>query len=266
MFSKDIIDSDAFLEMPISSQNLYFHLCMRADDDGFVNGPKKIMRVVGCGNDDLKVLLSKRYVLGFESGVIVIKHWRLHNYIQKDRYKPTLYREERALLSLSDNGSYTDRIQNVSKMDTECIQDVSKMETQGRLGKVSLELGKERGEEGNTGESEEKSLPPHQRFTLDFFKTMQSLNGRLRNPTEKEYLIGGELFKTYDEPTLREAMAAYLDKAAPYWFITDKRTKKKSWSIGSFRSHIDEIVQSLDNHEESTFDPAELEEQYGDIF
>ena len=95
MFAKTIIDSDAFLDMPLSTQALYFHLSMRADDDGFINNPKKIQRMIGSSDDDLKVLIAKRYLLPFESGVDVIKHWKIHNYIQKDRYKPTVYTEEK---------------------------------------------------------------------------------------------------------------------------------------------------------------------------
>ena len=87
MFAKTIIDSDAFLDMPATSQLLYFHLAMRADDDGFVNSPKKILRVIGCGEDDLKLLFAKKFLIPFDSGVVVIKHWKIHNYIQKDRYK-----------------------------------------------------------------------------------------------------------------------------------------------------------------------------------
>lgn len=98
MFAKTIIDSDAFLDMPLSSQALYFHLAMRADDDGFINNPKKLQRMVGCGEDDLKLLMVKKFILVFESGVIVIKHWKIHNYIRSDRYKPTLYQEEKIRL------------------------------------------------------------------------------------------------------------------------------------------------------------------------
>ena len=123
MFAKTIIDSDAFIDMPLSTQALYFHLSMRADDDGFINNPKKIQRMVGASDDDLKILVMKRYLLPFESGVVVVKHWKIHNYIQKDRYKPTVYTEEKAMLEVKENGSYT-----------ECIQDVSKLETQVRLG------------------------------------------------------------------------------------------------------------------------------------
>lgn len=119
MFAKTIIDSDAFLDMPLSAQALYFHLSMRADDDGFVNNPKKIQRMVGASDDDCKLLILKRFILTFESGVIVIKHWKIHNYIQKDRYKETVYLKEKSELAIDENNSYTERIQNVSKLDTQ---------------------------------------------------------------------------------------------------------------------------------------------------
>jgi len=148
MFAKTIIDSDAFLDMPASAQALYFHLAMRADDDGFINNPKKVMRIVGASNDDAKILLSKRFLLEFDSGIIVIKHWWMHNYIQKDRYKPTVYQEEKAQLSKKPNGSYTFG-EGEKLLDTGCIQDVSNPDTQVRLGKDRdrLELGKDRLEE-----------------------------------------------------------------------------------------------------------------------
>ena len=119
MFAKTIIDSDAFLDMPLSAQALYFHLSMRADDDGFVNNPKKIQRMVGASDDDCKLLILKRFILTFESGVIVIKHWKIHNYIQKDRYKETVYLKEKSELTIDENNSYAERIQNVSNLDTQ---------------------------------------------------------------------------------------------------------------------------------------------------
>lgn len=109
MFTQKIVDSDQFLDMPLSTQALYFHLNMRADDDGFINNPKRIMRTVGASEDDLKVLLAKRFVIGFETGVIVIKHWRMHNTLKKDRYNPTQYQEELAMLDVKDNKAYTER-------------------------------------------------------------------------------------------------------------------------------------------------------------
>lgn len=107
MFTKKITESDAFLDMPLSTQCLYFHLNMNADDDGFVNNPRRIMRTIGASEDDLKILIAKAFVLTFESGVIVIKHWRMHNTLRNDRYKPTDYREELALLDLKENKAYT---------------------------------------------------------------------------------------------------------------------------------------------------------------
>lgn len=119
MFAKTIIDSDAFLDMPLSTQALYFHLSMRADDDGFINNPKKIQRMVGCCDDDLKLLLAKNFLIAFESGVVVIKHWKIHNYIRNDRYKETVYQDEKAMLEEKDNKSYTLGIPNGYRMDTQ---------------------------------------------------------------------------------------------------------------------------------------------------
>ena len=134
MFAKTIVLSDAFLDMPLSARCLYFTLGMLADDDGFVNSPKSIMRQAGASTDDLNLLMAKRFILAFDSGIIVIKHWRIHNYIQKDRYKESKYMEEKATLMIDQNGAYT-----------ECIQDVSTLDTQVRLGKDRdrLELGED---------------------------------------------------------------------------------------------------------------------------
>ena len=149
MFAKTIIDSDAFLEMPLSTQALYFHLSMRADDDGFLNNAKKVMRMIGANQNDLDLLLVKNFVIKFEDGICVIKHWRIHNYIQTDRYHETMYKDNKNLLNIDENKAYTLKntgkklegnriIEVIEPMDTECIQDVSKMDTQ-----VRLELGKD---------------------------------------------------------------------------------------------------------------------------
>lgn len=132
MFAKTIIDSDAFIEMPMSARLLYYDLSMRADDDGFVNSPRKIMRMVGATTDDMNILIARKFVIAFENGVVVIKHWRIHNYIQSDRYKETTYKEQKALLEYDENKAYR-------LMDTKCIQNVSTLETQDRL-----EIGKDR--------------------------------------------------------------------------------------------------------------------------
>ena len=140
MFAKTIIDSDAFIDMPLSSQALYFHLSMRADDDGFINNPKKIQRVIGCADDDLRLLIAKNFIIPFDSGIVVIKHWRIHNYIRNDRYKATVYQDEKAMLSVKENNAYTLGIPNGCQL-------VDQMETQVRLGKDSL--GKDSLERGH---------------------------------------------------------------------------------------------------------------------
>lgn len=117
MFAKTIVLSDAFLDLPMSARCLYFTLGMVADDDGFVNSPRSIMRQIGASDDDIKLLIAKRFVLIFDSGVIVIKHWRMNNYLQKDRIKPTAYQDELATLMLDKNGAYTEA-------ETPCIQNV----------------------------------------------------------------------------------------------------------------------------------------------
>jgi hypothetical protein len=147
MFSLDIVDTDAFLDMPHSSQLLYFHLSMRADDDGFVSNPKRIMRAINSQDDDMKVLLTKRFIIPFDSGICVIKHWRINNYIQKDRYTETTYRDEKKLLNIKDNKSYTlkpsdnsDKNEDVYILNTKKSQNVYSLDTQYRIGKERKEI------------------------------------------------------------------------------------------------------------------------------
>lgn len=132
MMSKSIIKSDTFLDMPATTQNLYFHMLLDADDDGFINAQKSIMRMIGAKDDDMKVLTAKQFVIPFESGVVVIKDWKIHNYIQNDRYKPSTL-PERNLLNVQKDKTYTLK-SDVSSMDTKCIQTVSI--GKDRLGKV----------------------------------------------------------------------------------------------------------------------------------
>lgn len=159
MFTKKITESDSFLDMPSSTQMLYFHFSMNADDDGFVNNPKKIQKMCGASDDDFKLLIAKSFIILFDSGIIVIKHWKMHNYIQADRYRPTDYVEEKSMLGIKSNKAYT---LDVSKMDTECIQN-------GYVGKDSID--KDSIDKDSIGESarEEKAkrfYPP----TLDEVK------------------------------------------------------------------------------------------------
>ena len=204
MFTQKIIDSDAFLEMPTSAQALYFHLNMRADDDGFVNNPKKITRYVGAAEDDLKLLLLKRFIIGFESGVIVIKHWRMHNTLKNDRYKPTDYQDELSMLKLKDNKAYTEKdhvsgpvLDCGTKVEPEWNQNGNQLEPQNRIDKNSIDKNREEKErEGLTFSNEKVCCADAQRVaeawnTLGLSKVTKLVPGSQRsqmlNKRIKEY-------------------------------------------------------------------------------
>lgn len=139
MFTNKITESDPFLDMPLSSQALYFHLCMYADDDGFVKNPKRICRMIGVSDDDFKLLIAKSFVLNYESGVIVIKHWRMHNLLRKDRYNETEYVEEKSMLYIKDNGAYTlDENQGKPLLTTKRQPNGNQMATQDSIGEDSI--------------------------------------------------------------------------------------------------------------------------------
>ena len=134
MFSQQITESDSFLDMPLSAQALYFHLGMSADDDGFVNNPRRIQRVIGANDDDLKLLIAKNFVLAFDSGVMVIKHWKINNAIRSDRYTPTVYEDEKAMLFEKPNRAYTLTDNNIGiPSDNQRLPSGCR-----RLGKVSI--------------------------------------------------------------------------------------------------------------------------------
>lgn len=162
MFAKSIIDSDLFLDMPSSTQNLYFHLGMRADDDGFVNSPQKIMRMVSCSKNDMDMLIFKNFIIPFDTGICVIKHWRIHNYIRNDRYTPTIYTEEKNMLSFDDSKSYltgmTLGIPNDIPEDIPLV-DVGKVRLgKGSLGKESIDIDIEN--DVPNGTTRTKFIPP----------------------------------------------------------------------------------------------------------
>jgi hypothetical protein len=189
MFNPEIVESDAFLEMPISTQALYFHLGMYADDDGFVS-PKKIMRLINAADDDLKVLKTKRFVLPFESGVVVIKHWLIHNLIRADMYKETLYKIEKAKLGLNDSGAYTELREGVGELRKieapkwlkerrkEGLCTVNVPQTVPRLGKVRLgkvRLGKvSKGKNINTATPSVAGIP-------EVIKSFESVNPSIKS-------------------------------------------------------------------------------------
>ena len=136
MFSKQIIDSDAFLEMPLSTQALYFHLSMRADDDGFLNNAKKVMKIIGANQNDYDLLVAKSFIIQFSDGICVIKHWRIKYYLRKDRYTETIYQEEKAMLTMQPNGRYSlkDSIREMDDFPVG-IPLVDRSDTQNRIEK-----------------------------------------------------------------------------------------------------------------------------------
>lgn len=179
MFAKTIIDSDAFLDMPMSTQALYFHLSMRADDDGFINNPRRIQRMIGASDDDLKLLIAKSFIITFESGVVVIKHWKIHNYIRNDRYKPTTYSDEKALLEEKDNKAYTLK---------SGIPNGYQMDTQVRLDKDSI--GKDRLGKDSIGELKEGDKPPkRKRFTPPTLEEVTSYCNERNNNIDPQHFI-----------------------------------------------------------------------------
>ena len=215
MFCKSVIDSDTFSDMPLTTQALYFHLGMRADDDGFVNNPKKIQRSIGATVDDLKLLAAKGFIIPFESGVVVVTHWKQHNYIRKDRYNSTRYFNEMSQLTIDESGQYL--ISPVSNMDANCIRPVSEMDTNGipnvdqrltqdRLGKDRL--GKDRLDENICAEPLQVSPPePEEPPVISFI-----LNDKSRYPIRQAQVDEWSgLYPAVDIMQELRKMAGWLD-------------------------------------------------------
>lgn len=225
MFAKTIIDSDAFLDMSLSTQALYFHLSMRADDDGFVNNPKKIQRMIGAGDDELKMLIAKKFIIPFESGVCVIKHWRIHNYIQNDRYKETVYKEEKAHLILKENKAY-------KYVDTPCIQTVSKVETQIRLDKNREDKNRLELEENRLELEESKLEVGNKKKKTEYDLIIENYTNdlQLRN-TIYEFIKMRKAIKAPMTSNALNLMLKKLDKLAPNDIHCDVRINILEQSI-----------------------------------
>ena len=194
MFAKTIIDSDAFLDMPATSQLLYFHLSMRADDDGFINKPKSIMRMIGACEDDIKLLFVKKFLIPFESGVVVIKHWKIHNYIRKDTYRETKYKAEKSTLELDENEAYRIACDDVV---TGTLQTRNASLTQDRIGK---DRDRDRLGQDNNYAGE---MTTEERLYVDNF-------GKMPNVAEKSLL--SFLLRTHDEELVEYAFIQAVEK------------------------------------------------------
>jgi len=248
MFTKRVTNSDEFLSMPNSTQNLYFHLNMEADDEGFVNSPKRIMRTILSSEDDLNLLLMKRFVIGFKSGVIVIKHWKMHNTLRKDRFKPTDYHEEKALLIEKDNGVYTECQPSVNQVSTNGMHSIDKCSVvEVSIDKVSKELVEnktlditvikeiidylnkicERSYRSSTGKTKQliKSRI-NEGFTIDDFKKVIDIKNEQWGDDNKmkEYLRPETLFGTKFESYLQQPKSTNKQDVPDYM-----ETKKKGF-------------------------------------
>ena len=229
MFSLKIVDSDLFLDMPLSSQCLYFHLSMRADDDGFVNNPKKIIKIIGANDDDLKILIAKGFVIVFDQGIIVITHWKINNFIRKDRYKPTMYIEQKQQLYQTENGAYISEEKVGCHLVNQRLSSGQPSIDKGRLDKVSIDKGR--------GEKENQAAP------VSFYGKYQ--NVRL---TEEEYRKLKDKLQSHTD-TMIEKLSRYIKSSGKYykdhyvtilnWYEEDKEklrhqggNKKMNYDVG----------------------------------
>ena len=214
MFSKDITQSDAFLDMPIGSQVLYFHFSMEADDDGFVSSPKRLMKLIGTQEDEYKILLAKRFVISFKNGICVIKHWKINNQIRADRYKPTKYTKEMDLLLLKENGAYTEA-ENVAIMQETTIGIPSGNQTatigKPSIGKVSI---------GKASKVKKRGDTPSE-IARDLFNPDTQL---------KERVISYLVKKDIPEDVSRSE----LDNFIGYWTELNKSGTKQRWELENF--------------------------------
>lgn len=218
MFAKTIIDSDAFLDMPMSARLLYYDLGMRADDDGFVNSPKKIMRMIGATQDDLSILALRKFIIPFDVGIVVIKHWKIHNYIRKDTYTETKYLEEKELLELDENKSY--KLKNIKSNVS-----VDETSTQVRLGKDSI--GKD--SITNITTSEDKSS------TVDTAKASKHKYGEYKHVLLKDE----ELQKLQKDFENWKELITYLDE-----YIEMKGYKAKSHYLAIRKWVVDAVKKN----------------------
>lgn len=248
MFTKMIIDSDAFLDMPTSTQALYFHLGMRADDEGFINNLKKVQRMVGANEDDLRLLITKKFIIAFDTGVIVVKHWKMHNSLRADRVKKTVYSNELSQLEMKENGAYTlknkppeimidNSPSSVRQLSDKCPHSIDKI----RLDKIRLD-------KDSIGEYEGETPKPL--------------------PTPKEQKPIKHKYGDYEKVRLDDNQMAKLKAEFPDWKERIQRLDDYVASTGkSYKDHLATIRNwaKRDKSEKekpafeynSTFDPAD---------
>lgn len=190
IFSKTIIDTDAFIEMPATTQNLYFHLNMHADDDGFIGNPKRIGRMIGASDDDFKILIAKKFIIVFESGVIVIKHWRIHNTLSKMRYKETSYLDEKSQLLIKENNAYS--LDEGKPLDDSRLVEMGKRQVRRTVDEQETNLSKDKLSKDKTSKDKLIEDKPSKKKSAK-----ADLDGMINSFTENE--------------ELKDALKAFLD-------------------------------------------------------
>lgn len=221
MFAKTIIDSDAFLDMPQSTQLLYFHLSMRADDDGFINKPKAIMSFTGCKDDDLRILTAKKFIIPFPTGIIVIKHWKAHNYIKPDRYVETKYKDEKSMLELDENKEY-------------------QMATEPKWNQIGTITEPERNRSGT------ETGPQYLDIDLDIEKDSNSTSSKDINKYINRTSVENEK-KSTEKTEPAEPVGAHFDERfIQFWNIYPRKVGKidalKAWKRANINSLIFEKI------------------------
>ena len=270
MFDKSITSDDTFLEMPIGSQLLYFHLSMNADDDGFINNWKSIMRMIGAKEDDLKVLYAKSYILPFESGVIVIKHWKINNYLRNDRYKPTRFKEEASKLITDKNSVYQLYTSGIPSIDKNSIDKNS-------IDKNSIDIQKQLENKSN--------VQMYDKCTTDVANTKDRVITRVKDkditrninntPTKKSYgnfkrikLTDDELKKLIEDFG-KEIVKEKIEQLDEYVEINNNKNKyknfnlvirkaiKENWfdKIHSNKEYKSEFMKGIEKYASDNFEP-----------
>src|SRR5690625_506037 len=236
MFSKKITETDLFLDMPMSSQCLYFHLNMSADDDGFIGNAKTIRRMIGASEDDLKLLLAKEFLFPFDSGVVVVKDWKIHNYIRSDRYNETVYQEEKKQLKQLENGRYEVGIPNV-------IPAVYQMDTQVRLGKDRL--GKD-----NTLSSDSTVLihQPHFKSIIEYLN--EKTGKKYKHTTNKtQSVIRARWNENFEEDDFKTV----IDIKTKEWMNTDMEKYLRPETL--FGTKFESYLNQADKTDSGEYDP-----------
>lgn len=234
MFTMKIVDTDAFLDMPLSTQCLYFHLNMRADDDGFIGNPKRIEKIIGANDDDLKLLIAKRFVILFDDGVIVIKHWRMHNTLSRDRYIETSYTDEKKKLLLKDNGSYS--LTNGNSIDDTKLIERSNRQTQKRR---KIDEQKTRSDK-DIGLDKDLELDLDTELDKDKEKDINDLI------VSKDTICQTDVQRIIDEWNTLEEFGI-----TPVKRMTPKREQAVKARIR--QNHMDDILEAIENIRHSSF-------------